>query len=137
MKASLYPLSFSSLCITIVPQTLMANSGVGALSDLGMEGGGGTFGLSDLILIILFFVSCGMFNHLSNERLLIPYWIVGACISYLFFAINWYIKSQSIIPINSSFFDIFLCLFVFGLLGFLMLGPMAFLHGWIKVKLLK
>ena len=137
MNASLYLLSFSSLCITIIPQTLMANSGVGALSDLAIEGGGGTFGLGGLIFIILFFVSCGMFNYLSKERLLIPYWIVGACISYLFFAINWYIKSLSIIPRITSFFDIFLYLFGFGLFGFLMLGPIAFLHGWIKIKVLK
>ena len=135
MKISLYHINVWALCITIIPQTLMANSGVGALSDLRMEGGGATVGLGGLILMALFGISCMMFNHLSNKRLLIPYWAFGACISYLFVAINWYIKSLSIIPRISSFTDILMHLFVFGLLGFLMLGPISFLHGWIKQKL--
>tara|TARA_R110000796_G_scaffold58375_2_gene134733 strand:- start:1768 stop:2178 length:411 start_codon:yes stop_codon:yes gene_type:complete len=121
--------------IIIAPHALMAMNGTGPLYDLRVEGGGGgTFGLSDLIYIILFFVSCGMFNSLSKEGLLIPYWIVGACISYLFLAINWYIKGLSIIPRISFFFEIFPILFYLGLFGFLMLGPISFMA---KIKLSK
>lgn len=135
MKISLYHINVWALCITIIPQTLMAKSGVGALSDLRMEGGGATVGLGGLILMALFGISCMMFNHLSNERLLIPYWAFGACISYLFFAINWYIKGLPIIPRISSFTEFLTLLFVFGVSGFLMLGPIGFLRGWIKQKL--
>ena len=135
MKINSYHINVWAFCITIIPQTLMANSGVGALSDLRMEGGGATVGLGGLVLMALFGILCMMFNHLSNERLLIPYWLFGACISYLFFAINWHIKSLSIIPRISSFADILMYPFIFGLLGFLMLGPISFLHGRIKLKL--
>ena len=136
MRSRVYHLIFLLLCMTIIPQALMANSGVAALNDLAMEGGGGvTLGLGGLISIISFLVSCMMF--FGDEEFSIPYWIVGVCISYLFCAINWYKKGLPIIPEISSFFDIFMYFFAFGFMGFLLLGPIALLHLWLKFKLSK
>ena len=50
MKINSYHINVWAFCITIIPQTLMANSGVGALSDLRMEGGGATVGLGGFSL---------------------------------------------------------------------------------------
>jgi hypothetical protein len=117
-------------CLTLIPEASMGNSGIAALSDLRMERSGESIGLIGIVMLVLFLVSCAMVTQLS-DRLLLIYWIVGVCISYVVFATNWYLIGLSIIPEIDDLFSLILYLFFFALGGFILIGPIAFLHGWL------